>query len=82
MASFPDQPGLGPANVLFSICNYKKKCLDIRRTGIGDNGEPVLFNRKQKWLKRRPSKQQAMTVHVELIESLKSLGIAPAEWRG
>jgi hypothetical protein len=53
----------------------QKKCLDIRRTGIGDNGEPVLFNRKQKWLKRRPAKQQATTAHTELIESLKSLGI-------
>lgn len=60
------------------------KCLEIRRTGIGANGIPVLFNRKPK--KTDPAKPKAeRPVRREpdpeiepLLEALKGLGLSPA----
>lgn len=57
----------------------QQKCLDIRRTGIGANGAPVLFNRKRKATgspaKQRPTKEAITGKHSEIIEALKSLGL-------
>lgn len=55
------------------------KCLEIRQSGIGLNGVPVLFNRKS----RRPQagkSQRAVTPepkqdHADLIVALKGLGL-------
>ena len=58
--------------------DLQQKCLEIRNTGIGDNGQPVLFNRKRKKSgqpKPRPGHQAVTEEHAELIESLKSLGL-------
>lgn len=59
----------------------QEKCLEIRRTGIGANSVPVLWNRKPRRsssvkLQRTPvvSKQED---HAELVDSLKSLGLHP-----
>lgn len=54
------------------------KCLEIRRTGIALNGQPVLFNKRRckKVASRRTSKRVASTTdHSDLMESLKSLGM-------
>lgn len=78
------QAGVFPQAIRHESCKRpvydlqrQQKCLDIRRTGIGANGEPVLFNRKHKKTgpKSRPSRQQATSNHAELIEALKSLGL-------
>lgn len=54
-----------------------QKCLDIRRTGIGANGQVVLFNRRAA---SRPAAAKpaapATASHPELVESLRSLGLA------
>ena len=54
------------------------KCLEIRNTGIGANGQPVLFNRKRKKSgqpKPRSGRQAVTEEDAELIEALKSLGL-------
>ena len=56
----------------------QQKCLEIRNTGIGANGQPVLFNRKRKksgQQKPRPNRQAVTEEDAELIEALKSLGL-------
>jgi hypothetical protein len=57
----------------------QQKCLDIRRTGMGANGSPVLFNRKRKATgspaKQRRTKEPITGNHAEIIEALKSLGL-------
>ena len=56
----------------------QQRCLEIRTTGIGANGQPVLFNRKRRKLaqpKARRNGQPVSEEHAELIESLKSLGL-------
>ena len=49
------QSGIFPQPVRHESCkrpvfdaNLQQKCLEIRQTGIGHNGEPVLFNRKRR----------------------------------
>ena len=56
----------------------QQKCLEIRQTGIGFNGQPVLFNRKRRkptQPKARQSQQPVTEEQAELIEALKSLGL-------
>lgn len=54
-------------------------CLEIRQTGIGANGLPVLFNRKP--TKRALSKplrkpaEEAQPDHAALLDALKGLGL-------
>jgi hypothetical protein len=63
----------------------QQKCLEIRATGIGNDGQPVLFNRMRRNGKPRKQRQQQQGPiteprpaddHAELIDSLKSLGVA------
>ena len=59
----------------------QEKCLEIRQTGIGMNGRPVLFNRKprQPRAKRRPTAGPQHD-HADLLDALKALGlVATAE---
>jgi hypothetical protein len=78
------QAGIFPQPVRHESCkrpvfdaDLQHKCLDIRQTGIGHNGNPVLFNRKR----QRPAKPKARQERpvseeqAELIEALKSLGL-------
>ena len=51
----------------------QQKCLDIRRTCIGMNGDPILFNRKSK--KDRPAKVAAKPEHADLLDALGELGL-------
>jgi len=51
------------------------KCLEIRRTGIGANGQPVLFNRKPK----KGTKPKTTLPLIEpLLDALKGLGLTPS----
>ena len=59
----------------------QQKCLDIRATGIGLSGQPVVFNRMRASRKPRTQRQaQQPTLeprqdHAELVEALRSLGM-------
>jgi len=60
----------------------QEKCLQIRATGIGLNGGPVLFNRKSKKAgqpkqkPQRPLKDQRPDPSIEpILDSLKGLGL-------
>ena len=55
----------------------QQKCLDIRRTGVGANGAPVLFNRKRKVVSPKPrrNREPVANDHADLIEALKALGL-------
>jgi len=53
-----------------------KRCIEIRTTGIGDNGSIALFNRPSKRRNTsRPKLQQQEPIHIELIDSLAGLGV-------
>jgi hypothetical protein len=79
------QSGIFPQPVRHESCkrpvfdaDLQQKCMEIRQTGIGHNGEPVLFNRKR----RKPTQPKPCQDHhpiseeqAELVEALKSLGL-------
>jgi hypothetical protein len=56
-----------------------EKCLEIKETGIGANGLPVLFNRKptragqKPWRKPAQGKSQD---HADVLAALKGLGLS------
>jgi hypothetical protein len=57
----------------------QEKCLEIKQTGIGANGLPVLFNRKPKKPvqprhQRKPEPEKGPD-HAELLNALKGLGL-------
>jgi hypothetical protein len=57
----------------------QEKCLEIRQTGIGANGLPVLFNRKPKMApqpkaQRKPA-VMPQTDYGDLLDALKGLGL-------
>ena len=57
--------------------DMQEKCLEIRETGIGANGVPVLFNRKPKKglpLPRRKAEEKKPD-HADLLDALKGLGL-------
>lgn len=62
--------------------SLQEKCLEIRATGIGLNGVPVLFNRKAKKTGRptpkgqRPAKEQRPDPSVaSILDAVKGLGL-------
>ena len=77
------QIGIFPEPIRHQSCkrpvfdsDLQQKCLDIRQSGIGQNGIPVLFNRKRRKVsKPRQSQQPVTEEQAEMIESLKSLGL-------
>jgi len=80
------QAGIFPQPVRNESCKrpvftleLQQTCLDVRRTGIGANGQPVLFNRMKKGAvpkKPGPTPQSATPDHADLVEALRSLGQA------
>lgn len=59
--------------------NLQESCLEIRQTGIGANGLPVLFNRKptrraQSKPLRKPT-EESQSDHSDLLDALKGLGL-------
>ncbi len=79
------QSGIFPEPIRHESCkrpvfdlDLQQKCLDIRRTGIGCNGQPVLFNRKRRkgtLPKPRPAQQPVSEEQAQMIESLRLLGL-------
>ena len=79
------QSGIFPQPVRHESCkrpvfdaDLQQKCLEIRQTGIGHNGEPVLFNRKRRKPTQPKPRQDHHPIseeHAELVEALKSLGL-------
>ena len=58
----------------------QEKCLEIKETGIGANGLPVLFNRKPK-MSSPPQRKPTVVPqpdHADLLEALKGLGLTTA----
>ena len=59
--------------------DLQEKCLEIRETGIGMNGQPVLFNRKPKKgpmpLRRKAEEKKPDADHADLLGALKGLGL-------
>ena len=55
----------------------QEKCLEIRETGIGMSGQPVLFNRKPRKGSppQRKKPQETKPDHADLLEALKGLGL-------
>lgn len=55
----------------------QEKCLEIKQTGIGANGAPVLFNRKTRKALVPPRRKPQATQpdHTELLDALKGLGL-------
>jgi len=58
----------------------QQKCLEVRRTGIGMNGVPVLFNRKAaksrtRKVQTKPT-QENKADHADLLDALKGLGLS------
>src|ERR1700724_64263 len=57
----------------------QEKCLEIRQTGIGMNGQPVLFNRKPSRAGHpkplRKPVQDKTPAHADLLAALKGLGL-------
>ncbi len=54
-----------------------QQCVDVVRSRVGINGEPVLFNakRKQDAVQKRPASVKGK--HDDLIAALASLGLSP-----
>ncbi len=54
-----------------------QKCVEVVRSRVGINGEPILFNakRKQESVQKRPASVKAK--HDDLIAALGSLGLSP-----
>lgn len=78
------QAGIFPKPALHQSCkrpvfdsNLQHKCLDIRRTGIGYNGQPVLFNRKRRKSQPKPrhDRQPVAEEHREVVEAVRGLGL-------
>jgi hypothetical protein len=57
--------------------DMQEKCLEIRETGIGANGLPVLFNRKPRKGLPLPRKKagEKKADHADLLDALKGLGL-------
>jgi len=51
------------------------KCLEVKRTGVGFNGQPIVFNKKRKTT-RTKKRQPTNGRHSEFVDALKSLGLS------
>jgi len=71
----PVQPGEGKRP--YYTQELIRQCLDIRRSGIGANGQVVLFNRRtgKKPDRKRPPEKPPTAESAGLVESLKALGL-------
>jgi len=58
----------------FYPLGLQQKCLDIRKTGIGLNGQPVLFNTPRRTKSDNP-RNQSDCGYEELADALRSLGL-------
>ncbi len=52
-----------------------QQCVEVVRTRVGINGEPVLFNRRPSAAAPSTKKKKAAPKHEDLISALASLGV-------
>ena len=69
---FPEPVKHPRTNRPYYTPQLQKKCIEIRRTGIGLNGEPVIFNTKRK--KKVDLGPEFYEFCGELVETLKNMG--------
>lgn len=51
------------------------KCLEIKKTGVGFNGQPVVWNRKNQKGVRKPQQKPSTPHTTEICEAIKALGL-------
>ena len=74
---FPKPVQKVPGKRPYYTADLSRQCLEIRQTGIGLNGEIVLFNRPGKTRpSRKPVTKAPSPEHADLVEALRSLGLA------
>jgi predicted DNA-binding transcriptional regulator AlpA len=58
-----------------------QRCVEIRSTGIGENGQITLFNRppKKKADRKRATITPAVSAHEALIDALQGLGLSATD---
>jgi predicted DNA-binding transcriptional regulator AlpA len=62
----------------FYDAEAQEQCLGIRATGIGFNGQPVLFNKKpvpSRLARSKPAQVEASSEHGPVVEAVRSLGL-------
>lgn len=72
---FPSPVQPGESKRPYYTQDLIQQCLDIRRTGIGQNGQVVLFNRRstRKGDRKRTAARKPTREYPELVESLRAL---------
>ncbi|MHC4289237.1 MAG: helix-turn-helix transcriptional regulator [Planctomycetota bacterium] len=63
--------------------NLQNTCFQIRKTGIGYNGHPIIFNAKKKNRQKKSPKPVTLQHHSEFVEALGQIGlkVSPTEVR-
>jgi hypothetical protein len=74
---FPGPVDLGcPKRSCYTL-DLQRECIEIRKTGIGHNGEPIIFNatrkRKSKKSKKKP-RRQPYPLYEQLADILRNWG--------
>ncbi len=75
---FPTPVQNTSGNRPFYDLEAQNKCLEIRRTGIGQNGQPVLFNQKptsNRPARPKSSQDEASADYAPIADAVKSLGL-------
>ena len=77
---FPKPVQMEPSKRPYYTADLAQRCLEIRSTGIGQNGKIVLFNRPatKRAARKRAAKPPAPAEHAEhaeLVDALRSLGL-------
>ena len=58
----------------FYPLNLQQQCIEIRKTGIGHNGQPIIFHRRRQNKPLKPQ-NQPNTGHEQLADTLRQLGL-------
>jgi len=79
------QAGVFPKAIRHESCRrpvydakLQQECLEIRQTGVGHNGSPVLFNQKRRSQTQQKPCQGRLPIteeQAELVEAMRSLGL-------
>jgi hypothetical protein len=56
----------------YYTADLQQKCLQIHRTGVGFNGQPVLFNKRKA---RRPARPEHRDEYQGLVAALRNMGL-------
>ncbi|RKY10514.1 MAG: hypothetical protein DRP56_00795 [Planctomycetota bacterium] len=58
----------------FYPLDLQQRCIEIRKTGIGHNGQPIIFYRRRKNKPVKPQ-NQLNADHKQLVDTLRQLGL-------